>query len=112
MNFKDPAEQAAWVHGQPMAPCPKCGSYNMRPQMPIRLELTGNETAQQAVNKWARATETGASQLDGPCYYMCMDCLHKGPAVNCAGRNSEEARKDRALNSEMKRMWNEQEAHA
>ena len=45
LNLKDPASRAAWVYGQPMAPCPKCCSYNMKPQMPIKIELAGNETA-------------------------------------------------------------------
>lgn len=49
-----PAARAAWVHGQPMAPCPKCGSYNMKPQMPIQMELTGSETVPQVLGKWAR----------------------------------------------------------
>ena len=26
--MKDPAKRAEWVYGQPMAPCPACGSYN------------------------------------------------------------------------------------
>ena len=39
--LKDPAKRAEWVYGQPMAPCPACGSYNMKPQMPIAMETTG-----------------------------------------------------------------------
>lgn len=41
--------------------------------------------------------------------YMCWDCCHKGPAVDCTGRTSEDCRSDRALNAEMKRLWNSQE---
>ncbi len=108
LNLKDPASRAAWVYGQPMAPCPKCGSYNMKPQMPIQIELTGSETAPQLIGKWARATKAGATPLAGPCYYICWDCRHQGPAVDCAGRTSEDVRKDAALNSEMKRLWNTQ----
>lgn len=108
LNLKDPASRAAWVYGQPMAPCPKCGSYEMKPQMPIKIELTGEETTPQFLGKWARAVKSGATQLKGPCYYMCFGCGHKGPAVDCTGRTSEDARQDRALNTEMKRLWNEQ----
>ena len=57
--LKDPAKRAEWVYGQPMAPCPKCGSYNMKPQMPIAIETTGDETVPQLVGKWARATKAG-----------------------------------------------------
>ena len=108
LNLKDPASRAAWVYGQPMAPCPKCGSYNMKPQMPIQIELTGTETTPQLLGKWARAMKAGATPLEGPAYYMCWDCGHKGPAVDCTGRASEDARQDRALNAEMKRLWNTQ----
>jgi hypothetical protein len=102
------AERAAWVYGQPMVPCPKCGSYNMGPQIPIALETTGDETTPQLVGKWARATAAGATPLKGVAYYMCRDCLHEGPAVDCIGRTSEACRADRALNAEMKRLWNAQ----
>jgi hypothetical protein len=106
--LKDPAKRAEWVYGQPMAPCPACGSYNMKPQIPIALETTGTETAEQLVGKWARATKAGATPLQGPAYYACWDCFHKGPAVDCAGRTSEDCRADPALNAEMKRLWNAQ----
>ncbi len=112
LNLKDPAKCAEWVYGQPMAPCPACGSYNMKPQMPIALETTGDETMPQLVGKWARATKAGATPLQGPAYYMCWDCHHKGPAVDCTGRTIEECRADRALNAEMKRLWNAQTPNA
>ena len=108
LNLKDPAKRAEWVYGQPMAACPACGSYNMKPQIPIAMETTGAETAAQLVGKWARATKAGATPLQGPAYYCCWDCGHKGPAVDCTGRTSEECRADRALNAEMKRLWNTQ----
>lgn len=40
-DLKDPAKRAAWVYGQPMNPCPSCGGYNMKPQTPIKIELSG-----------------------------------------------------------------------
>jgi hypothetical protein len=41
----------------------------MKPQMPIALETTGEETMPQLVGKWARATKAGATPLQGPAYY-------------------------------------------
>lgn len=108
LDLKDPASRAAWVYGQRMEPCPKCGSYNMKPQMPIQIELSGLESPAQLLGRWARATKAGATPLQGPCYYACWDCFHKGPAVDCTGRTSEDCRQDRALNAEMKRLWNTQ----
>lgn len=108
IDFKDPAARAAWIYGQPMAPCPKCGSYNMKPQMPIKISLTNDETAKTILSKWAQATNSGATPLEGQCYYMCFDCLHKAPSVDCTGRTKEECGQDRALNDEMKRLWNTQ----
>lgn len=107
-QLQNPAKRAEWIYGQPMMPCPTCGSYNMKPQMPIAMETTGAETMPQLVGKWARAIKAGATPLQGPAYYACGDCGHKGPAVDCTGRTSEECRSDRALNTEMKRLWNEQ----
>lgn len=112
LNMKDPAKRAEWLYGQPMAPCPSCGSYNMKPQIPIEMDMTGVETARQLVGRWASATKTGATPLQGSAYYVCWDCQHKGPAVGCTGRTSEECRSDRALNAEMKRLWNTQSAKA
>lgn len=108
-GLTDPAKRAAWVYGQQMSPCPACGSYNMAPQIPIAMKTNGGESAPQLVGKWARATKAGATPLQGPAYYACRDCLHKGPAVDCAGRTREDCGADRALNAEMKRLWNSQQ---
>jgi hypothetical protein len=107
-DLKDPAKRAAWVYGQPMSPCPKCGSFNMKPQMPIKLATTGNETMPQLLGKWAVTTKAGDVPLEGPVYFMCWDCRHKGPAVDCTGRTREDAGRDKALNAEIKRLWNSQ----
>ena len=107
-TMKDPAKRAEWVYGQPMAPCPKCGSYKMHPQMPIQIDLEETDTALQVLGKYAKATKEGRTPLLGPAYYECRDCGHEGPAVDCTGRTSEEARLDVTLNKEMKRLWNEQ----
>ena len=104
----DPAKRAEWVYGQKMNPCPKCGSYDMFPQMPIEMELKDADEPEKIVGRWAKLTASGGAVLEGPCYYMCMNCLHNGPSVNCAGRSAEEARKDPELNREMKRLWNSQ----
>jgi hypothetical protein len=108
MTKKYTAAQAAAVYGMQMAPCPVCGSYNMGPQIPIAMETTGDETVPQLVGAWTRATAAGTTPLKGLAYYMCRDCLHEGPAVDCIGRTSEACRADRALNAEMKRLWNAQ----
>jgi hypothetical protein len=80
----------------------------MKPQMPIQIELHGDETTRQLIGKWARATRAGETPLEGPVYFMCWGCFHKGPAVDCAGRTREDAGQDRALNAEIKRLWNSQ----
>ena len=112
LDLKNPAARAEWIYGQPMAPCPACGSYNMKPQMPVEIGLAGDDTAMQALGKLARAMKSGPVVLEGPCYYACGDCGHKGPSVDCAGRASEECRGDRFLNDEMKRLWNTQPPRA
>ena len=51
--IKDPAKRAEWLYGQPMTPCPACGSYDMKPQMPIQIKgVTGNETARELIGKY------------------------------------------------------------
>ena len=107
-DLKNPAARAAWIYGQPMAPCPVCGSYNMKPQMPVKISITEADTAVQTLGKLARAMKAGPIALEGPCYYACFDCGHKGPAVDCTGRTSEDCRGDRSLNDEMKRLCNAQ----
>ena len=112
MSDEEMAKRAEWVYGQPMEPCPACGSYNMKPQIPIMADTTGGETGPQLVCLWVRATKDGATLLRGQAYYSCWDCGHAGPSVDCAGRTSEACRADRALNSEMKRLWNAQTPNA
>lgn len=105
----NPAKRAAWVYGQPMAPCPKCGGYDMKPQIPIALETTGSETIPQLIGKWARATKPGTTPIAGPAYFVCWSCGHKGPSVDCTGRTSEDCRADKTLNATMKLLWNTQQ---
>jgi hypothetical protein len=106
--LKDLAKRAEWVYGQPMAPCPSCGSFNMKPTIPIQIDLDGVQTPKELLARWHKTTSTGATPVEGPAYYFCADCRHKGPAVDCTGRTSEDCRADRALNAEMKRLWNTQ----
>lgn len=108
MNIKDPAQRAEFIYGQPMNPCPKCGSYNMKPQIPIVMEQAGGDSIKKLLGNYARATSKGATQIQGTAYYTCWDCFHKGPSVDCTGRTSEDCRSDKELNSEMKRLWNSQ----
>ena len=108
MDWLDPAKRAEFIHGQRMEPCPSCGSYKMMAQVPIVLDTNGSESAKQTLAKWVRATKSGATPVEGPAYYVCEDCGHKGPAVDCTGRTSEDCRSDPKLASEMKRLWNSQ----
>lgn len=80
----------------------------MKPQIPIRMDVSEKDTAKQIVGKWARAIKSGATQLEGPAYLMCFDCFHKGPSVDCTGRTSEDVARDKAVYDEMKRLWNTQ----
>lgn len=108
MNAKDPASRVAFIYGQPMKPCPKCGAYNMKPQTPIKMEsIKSDDSAGQIVGKFARAVTSG-SELEGPVFFMCFSCGHCGPSVDCAGRTREEVGRDKDLNAEIKRLWNAQ----
>ncbi len=104
------AEYVEWIYRQPMKPCPKCGAYNMKPQTPIKMSEDIGSTAESVVGAWARAQRGGATPLEGPVYMMCFDCGHKGPAADCSGRTSQDVGKDANVNSEIKRLWNNQVA--
>lgn len=108
VRLSDPASRAAWVYGQPMAACPRCGSYDMKPQTPIMIDMTGEETPRQLLGKWVRTTKAGATPLEGPVFMMCWECGHKGPSVDCSGRTREDVGMDPAVNAEIKRLWNSQ----
>lgn len=102
--------RARMIYNQEMKPCPKCGSWNFRPQTPIQLELDADDinNPKRAIGKWVAAHKGGSPMLKGPCFFMCLDCDHKGPAVDCSGRTSEEVGQDPVVWKEMKRLWNEQ----
>lgn len=108
--FNNSAKRAAFVFGQPMKPCPKCGGYNLLHQTPIKMKepILATDSAAQAVGKWARSVKDGNTPLEGPVYIMCRTCYHKGPAVDCTGRTSEEIGRDPVVAKEVKRLWNEQ----
>ena len=110
-EFTDgPAKRCAFVFRQKMQPCPKCGGYNLKYQAPIRIDdpLPDDLDARKMLGIWARARKKGATPLKGPVYLMCFDCFHKGPSVDCSGRTSEDVSCDPIVNTEVKRMWNEQ----
>jgi hypothetical protein len=107
-RFEYTAELAKIIFGQPMNGCPKCGSYELRYQTPIKLDLDGTETASQIIGKWARATKKTGGILVGPVFLMCVKCGHNGPAVDCTGRTSEDVGRDPKIAAEVKRLWNEQ----
>lgn len=91
-----------------MKPCPKCGGYNIKSQTPIEMHISGADSPRQVLGKWARTVKAGHTPLQGPVYIMCFDCLHKGPAMDCTGRTSEEVGQDKQVFKTIKRLWNEQ----
>lgn len=105
-------ERAKFVYGQEMEPCPKCGSYDMKPQTPIKLNEEFSkkdlENPKKLLGQWARKKMTGEDWLEGPCYFMCFECGHKGPSVDCSGRTSTEIGQDRQVYAKMKELWNTQ----
>ncbi len=107
--LRDPSKRAEFVFGQPMKPCPKCGSYKMGYQTPIKLDLKPEDSARQVVSKWAREMKETGGILKGPVFLMCQGCQHKGPSVDCSGRTSVEVGRDPKVASEVKRLWNSQE---
>ena len=104
----DTKRRAEMIFGQPMNPCPKCGSYNLRYRTPIQMEAPESDDPKALLGAWARATKSGNTPLEGPCYLMCRECRHEGPAVDCTGRTSEDVGKDPEVAKEIKRLWNAQ----
>lgn len=89
--------------------CPRCGSWNLKPQMPIKMNepITPDMDARKILSAYAKATKDGNTPLEGPCFIMCFGCGHKCPAVDCSGRTSEDVRMDKDVFDEMKRLWRE-----
>jgi len=102
--------RCAFIFGQDMEPCPKCGSYNLKHQTPIKIDQPLPDDMAGIVAAWARARKVGKTLLEGPCYLCCFDCFHKGPAMDCSGRTAEGVGKCPTAAREIKRLWNEQEA--
>jgi hypothetical protein len=103
-------EWAKFVFRQEMKPCPKCKSYNMWYQNPIKLKekIPKDFTAKQLLGIWARSIKEGKTPLEGPCYMSCRDCGHKGPSIDCSGRTSEDVGKDPIVAKKIKDLWNNQ----
>jgi len=110
MNWlNDPKTRAAFIHGQPMEPCPKCGGYDMQPQIPVRLSVPDSATPREVLTVYFQSAAAGpAAAVEGPAYFQCGSCWHKGPAVDCTGRTSDDCRKDARLYAQMKALWNGQ----
>lgn len=111
MKSNRTAATAKMIFGQEMKSCPKCGSFDMMFQTPIKMDkepILATDTAKQLVGKWARAIKDGYTPLEGPVYLMCRDCWHKGPAFDCTGRTSEEVGRDKNVADIVKKLWNEQ----
>jgi hypothetical protein len=106
--------RCAFRFGQTMKACPACGGFNLQYQTPIKMEevITEKDTARSILGKYARATKAGATPLEGPAFIHCRDCRHKGPALDCTGRTSEDVGLDPVVASELKRLWNSDENKA
>jgi hypothetical protein len=105
--FTDPAKRTEWIFGETMIPCPKCGSYNLKNQTPIKLDISADDEPREIMRKWAKAT----GELEGPCYIVCWDCKHRGPSFDCSGRTLQDVIMDPQVYAEMKRLWNSQKKH-
>ena len=110
MAYKYTAQRAKISFGQSMQPCPKCSGFNFRYQTPIKMKepILATDSAKQLLGKWARSTKDGNTPLEGPVFIMCFDCGHKGPAMDCTGRTSEDVGRDKAVADTVKRLWNDQ----
>ena len=109
MNIlKNPAKRAEFVFGQPMKPCPKCGSYNFVFQTPIQMGIEPTDSPRKILGEWARQMKWTGGLLKGPVFLMCRDCGHNGPSVDCSGRTSVDVGKDPKVSAEVKRLWNSQ----
>jgi hypothetical protein len=86
--------------------CPACGSWNLKPQTPVDVKIDITDV-RKALGQYARSIKNGATPLKGPCYIMCFDCFHKGPAVDCSGRTAEDVSRDKSVFDEMKHLWRE-----
>ena len=110
-TVRDPAKRCAWVFGQPMKACPRCGGYKLGYQTPVRQmePLREGESVKSIVGKWARAVKAGNNALEGPVFVWCQACFHKGPALDCTGRTAEDVGRDKVVADEVKRLWNSDE---
>lgn len=91
-----------------MAPCPACGSYHIRFQAPIAVDISADDDMRKVVSKWAKAIKGGHTPLRGPVFIVCFGCGHAGPSVDCTGRTSEDVCRDPAVSAEVIRLWNSQ----
>jgi hypothetical protein len=105
-----PAERCAWVFRQEMEPCPKCGSFELRYQVPIVLPGEVGDTPKELVSAWAKATRSGSTELEGVAYLQCGECLCRGPVIDVSGRTSEDVRSDPVVAQAIKDVWNKHSA--
>lgn len=102
------AARTQFVFGQPMAPCPACGSYHIRFQAPIAIDISAEDGLRKILSKWAKARKGGATPLRGPVFIACFDCGHDGPSVDCTGRTSEDVCRDPEVAATVIKLWNSQ----
>ncbi len=102
-------EQTNRVFGEEMIPCPKCGSWNLGYQSPIKTQIEATDSAEDVLKKYFSETKSGKTPLQGPVFIWCWECFHKGPALDCTGRTSEEVNSDREVARKVRSLWNEQQ---
>ena len=98
------AKQAEFIFGQPMKPCPKCGSYSLAYRTPIVLD-TDDDSPKTILGRLAKALKQGPV-LEGPVYMICCDCLHRGPAIDCSHMTYDEMMKSEDVVKKVKAAWN------
>ena len=96
------------IFGEPMKPCPKCDSYELNYQTPIKMNVPEDYTPQEMLMEWLNNPNSRTNKLEGPCFIMCWDCGHRGPAVDCSGKTLEDVSDNPEINKKMINLWNNQ----
>lgn len=106
--MKRTQQHAEFAFGCKMNPCPKCGSWNIKYQVPIEIDIPKGASARQILSAWAREQAKGP-RLKGYGFIMCFDCGYKGPHVSTEGMTYGQANKSVEFADKMKAAWNNQD---
>ena len=89
-----------------LKPCPRCGSKDIKPRMPIKAYLRYDEILKIFTKGNTSMFENHL--LEGPCYFMCFNCAHKGPSIDYSDRTASDVNQNKEIYEEMKELWNNQ----